>query len=168
MNRDRAFWRAMTPDDIADVVAIAAVVHQKFYEEPAVFLERLQLFPCGAWCLERERSVIGYALSHPWCEGELPSLNSLLGKVPEVATTYYIHDLALLPAARGTRAAGELVSSLTSLARSRDCLSMTLIAVNGSRSFWEKQGFCVADHPEMSAKLYSYEESAVMMVKTLA
>ena len=167
MDRSRAIWRAMTPDDISSVVAVATVAHPRFYEEPAVFLERLRLFPRGAWLLEREERAMGYALSHPWGDEELPSLNSLLGSLPEKVTTYYIHDLALLPAARRTPAAAELVGSLTTLAHSLGYPSMTLVAVNGSSHFWEKHGFCIVKRPGVAAKLSSYEASAVMMEKAL-
>ena len=117
--------------------------------------------------LQRHGRVLGYALSHPWRFGELPRLNSLLGGIPQDASTYYIHDLALLPEARGARAAGELVGSFGALARSLCFRSMSLVAVNGSRCFWERMGFEVVESPELSAKLGSYEESAVLMVKSL-
>ena len=45
---------------------------------------------------------------------------------------------------------------------------MSLVAVNGSRGFWEKHGFAVKDEPSLAAKLASYEPTAVLMVKPLA
>ena len=161
-------WRAMTLSDMARVVRIAAVVHPGFHEDRAVFVERQQLFPCGAKLLETDGRAVGYALSHPWNESELPALNTLLGRLPDVSTTFYLHDVALLPAARGCAAAGALVGSLASLARALAYPSMTLVAVNGSRRFWEKHGFHIIERPGMSAKLASYEETAVMMQKNLA
>ena len=44
-------WRAMTPADLADVMTIAAKVHQAYPEEEAVFAERLLLSPSGCLCL---------------------------------------------------------------------------------------------------------------------
>ena len=167
MDRSRAIWRAMTPDDISEVVVVAAAAHPRFYEKPAVFLERLHLFPRGAWLLERDERAMGYALSHPWGDEELPSLNSLLGSLPEKATTYYVHDLALLPAVRRTPAAAELLGLLTTLAYSLGYPSMTLVAVNGSSRFWEKHGFGIVKRPDVAAKLSTYDASAVMMEKTL-
>ena len=160
-------WRLMTPADIPQVAAIAAVVHPAFFEETAVFAERQRLFPQGTLLLERAGRASGYVLSHPWRRGELPALNSLLGRIPEDASTYYIHDLALLPEARGARAAGALVDSLTALARSLGFSALSLVAVNDSRGFWERQGFRVVERPELAAKLASYEAAAVLMEKAL-
>ena len=160
-------WRLMTPADISEVAAIAAVVHPAFFEETAVFAERQRLFPQGTLLLERAGRASGYVLSHPWRRGELPPLNSLLGRIPEDASNYYIHDLALLPEARGSRAAGALVDSLTALARKLGFPALSLAAVNGSRGFWERQGFRVVERPHLAAKLASYEAAAVLMEKTL-
>ncbi len=167
MDSPAARWRAMRPEDVPNVAAIAATIHPRFFEDAEVFAERQRLFPAGAMLLERHGLAAGYALSHPWRLGELPRLNSLLGAIPQDASTYYIHDLALLPEARGERAAGELVGSIEALARSLSFRSMSLVAVNGSRRFWERQGFEVVESSELSAKLGSYEESAVLMVKSL-
>lgn len=167
MEQPEVSWRAMTPKDIDEVVALAEVVHPGFFEERAVFAERLQLFPIGARILEREGLAIGYALSHPWERGKVPCLNSLLGGIPGNAETYYIHDLALLPIARGKRAAGRLVRALAFLAKELGFPSMSLVAVNGSRVFWEKQGFHVVDLPALSEKLASYEATAVLMERQL-
>jgi len=167
MEQSVASWRAMTPDDIDEVVVAAEIVHPGFFEERSVFAERLQLFPEGARILEGEGRVIGYALSHPWRRGEVPCLNSLLGGIPGGAETYYIHDLALLPIARGKHAAGRLIGALIFLAKEFGFPSMSLVAVNGSRFFWEKQGFCVVDLPVLSKKLASYEATAVLMEKHL-
>ena len=167
-NQPAALWRAMMAEDLFGVVAVAAAVHPKFYEEAEVLAERQRLFPQGARLLEQQGRVIGYALSHPWRRGELPRLNSLLGAMPTDASTYYIHDLALLPEARGASAAGEVLVSLETLARSLSFSSMSLVAVNGSRRFWEKQGFRIVESPELSAKLASYEEAAALMIKPLA
>ena len=38
--------------------------------------------------------------------------------------------------------------------------TMNLVAVNGSRPFWEKQGFVVEDRPDLAEKLAGYEAEA--------
>ena len=167
MERLAGCWRLMTPADIPEVVAIAAVVHPAFFEETAVFAERQRLFSQGTLLLEHAGRAIGYALSHPWRRGELPALNSPLGRIPEDASIYYIHDLALLPEARGARAAGALVDSLTVLARRLGFSTLSLVAVNDSRGFWERQRFRIVERPQLAAKLASYEAAAVLMEKAL-
>ena len=46
--------------------------------------------------------------------------------------------------------------------------TMSLVAVNGSVPFWEKQGFGVEERPDLKEKLAAYEETARYMVKVLA
>ena len=77
------------------------------------------------------------------------------------------YDLALLPTARGTGAAGMIVAQLTELAREKGFATMSLVAVNGSLGFWRKQGFMPIDAPELAEKLASYEDAARFMVKSL-
>ena len=59
---------------------------------------------------DRQGLLHGYLVSHPWPAGAVPALNSLLGEIPPGTANWYIHDLALLPAGRGTGAAGRIVA----------------------------------------------------------
>lgn len=163
-----ATWRPLLPEDLAAVEAIAGVVHPDFFEAPAIFAERQRLYPAGTHLLEIDGTPAGYVLSHPFRLNTLPALNALLGAVPEGADTYYLHDLALLPMARGTGAAGAIVGQLAGHARATGFASMSLVAVNGSRGFWERQGFAVADAPMLAGKLASYEDAARYMIRRLA
>ena len=111
------------------------------------------------------RTRFGTARSTLAPPGTLPALNMLLGAIPEAADTYYLHDLALLPAARGTGAAAMIVGDILRHARARGFAHASLVAVNGSLPFWYKHGFRVVDAPGLSGKLESYEAAARLMVK---
>lgn len=161
-------WRAMTGYDVDAVVSIAGRVHPGFFETAEVLGEKYALYRNGCYLLEISEKPAGYMLSHPWTRGALPALNTLLGAIPEAADTYYIHDLALLPLARGVGAAGKIVAALTKHALTMDLPTMSLVAVNGSLPFWKKQGFVVEDRPELAEKLAGYEAEARYMVKVLA
>lgn len=160
-------WRAMTAYDLKAVEEIAAAVHPDFFESPDVLAERQQLYRNGCYLLEIGVKPAGYVLSHPWREGEPPALNAPLGDIPANATTYYVHDLALLPVARRIGAASHIVSALTKHAEVEGFATMSLVAVNGSRGFWERHGFAPADAPGLSNRLASYAAEAVLMVKPL-
>lgn len=160
-------WRALTTFDLPVVEAIAEKVHPGFPEDLAVFAERQQLYPDGTRLLELDGVPSGYILSHPWRFKSLPALNALLGAIPPDADTYYLHDLALLPAARGTGAAAMIIGEIQRHARSRDFANMSLVAVNGSIPFWTKHGFRPFPAPELTEKLLSYENAARFMVKRL-
>lgn len=161
-------WRAMTGYDMDAVNAIAGRVHPGFFEAPEVLAEKFQLYRNGCYLFEVQERPAGYMLSHPWKLGSLPALNALLGQLPDDLDTYYIHDLALLPLARGVGAAGKIVSALTKHAAAMGYPTMSLVAVNGSVSFWEKQGFQVEDRPELAEKLSAYEAHAEFMVQRIA
>lgn len=160
-------WRALTTLDLPAVETIAAAVHPAFPEDVAVFAERQRLYPDGTRLLELGGVPSGYILSHPWRFKTLPELNSLLGAIPGDADTYYLHDLALLPAARGTGAAAMIVGDILRHARAGGFPSISLVAVNGSLPFWYKHGFRAVAAPELAGKLGSYEEAARFMVKPL-
>ena len=112
--------------------------------------------------------LIGYALTHPWRMAEPPPLNARLGAIPQDASTYYVHDVALLPEARGRGHAAHAIDRLTAHAREAGFGKLSLVAVNRSQSFWEKAGFRVIAVPGLEAKLASYGPDAVLMMRDLA
>lgn len=167
----QARWERMTAADIDAVLAVADVVHPAFPEDRAVLAERFALHPEGCFVLRsgdgpNESAVIGYTLTHPWAADTVPPLNTLLGRLPE-AQVYYIHDLALLPAARGLRAGSAAVRLYETRARALGLSHMALVAVNNSGGFWRAQGFEQAHSPEWAEKLASYGTDAAYMVKAI-
>lgn len=158
-------WRTMSALDLGAVEAIAEVVHENFYEAPAVLAEKRSLYPNGAHILEIGERPVGYVLSHPWKRDAIPALNTLLGAIPPDADTFYIHDLALLPVARRIGAAQFIVGALAKHAQARGFATMSLVAVNGSEGFWARQGFVARNLPELTGKLLSYEAGARYMVR---
>jgi ribosomal protein S18 acetylase RimI-like enzyme len=167
MNAKPALWRPMTITDLPQVGALAAVIHPDFPEDRAVFAERLRLYPAGCHVLAQGEELAAYVVSHPWIDRRPPALNDLLGALPARPSTYYIHDLALAPTARGSGAGGKIVAQLVTLARSEALRTMSLVAVNGSERFWQRQGFASVAMPELEAKLRSYSDDARFMVRAL-
>ncbi|CAN7462638.1 GNAT family N-acetyltransferase [Devosia sp. LjRoot3] len=160
-------WRAMSGYDLNAVSTIAEKVHPGFFESDAVLAEKHSLYRNGCYILEVAEKPAGYVLSHPWMRGSLPALNALIGALPDQPDTFYIHDLALLPVTRGVGAAGQIVAALTKHAQAMGFPTMSLVAVNGSVPFWERQGFVTEDRPELAEKLAAYEDAARYMVKAL-
>lgn len=154
----------MTPRDLSAATGIANRVHVDFPEDAAVFAERLKLYPPGCWVLGQDDDIVGYLVSHPWQFGEPPALNSQLGELPADASTYYIHDLTLLPAARGSGAAASIVKQILTHAKQLGFANASLVAVSGSAPFWQSHGFRVVDDAGMRRKLESYGGDAHFMV----
>jgi ribosomal protein S18 acetylase RimI-like enzyme len=97
----------------------------------------------------------------------VPALDSLLGALPGDADAYYIHDLALLPGARGGGAASACVDRLAAHARASGFVRMALVAVGNSAGFWRRQGFREAHDEALARKLASYDDAARYMVREL-
>lgn len=134
-------WRPMRAADLDAVVAISDAVHGVFTEPRAAYAERLDLYPAGCRVFERDGVVAGVLVSHPWYRDAVPKLGALLGALPVPAETYYLHDIALLPAARGTGAGAEATAFVRGQARLAGCAEIRLVAVNGADSYWRAQGF---------------------------
>lgn len=163
-----ASWHPTTAADLPAVMRIAAEVHPAYPEDEAVVAERLRLAPEGCHVLVGQGgSLHGYLVSHPWPAGQIPALNSLLGAVPKDGTNWYLHDLALLPAARGTGAARAIVAEMMERAIREGCRSLTLVAVNGSAGFWRRHGFAVITEPALAEKLATYDDAACYMRRDL-
>jgi GNAT superfamily N-acetyltransferase len=165
MTQSRPYWRPMSPADLPAALAVADIVHPRYPEDPVIFAERLALYPAGCLVLMQDEDRIGYIVSHPWRYGEPPALNSRLGALPLPPTTYYIHDIALLPQARGTGAARVVIAQLVDRAGALGLPNLSLIAVNDSVAFWQRHGFAVTPDPALDGKLRSYDESARFMAR---
>lgn len=160
-------WRPMTVADTASVSAIADRVHANYPEDDAVFLERLRLYPDGCAMLEQAGRTAAYAITHPWRYGEPPALNVMLEAIPAPPTTYYIHDIALLPETRGSGAGSAIVEAVIAHAAATGVPNVSLVAVNNSVPFWSRFGFEVVNEPKLAQKLLTYDAAARFMVRKL-
>jgi len=156
----------MMVSDLAAVERIAGIVHPLYPESEEVPAERLALFPAGcmiAWSARDE--VLGYAVTHPGRLGRPPALDSRLGELPADADCLYLHDVALLPEARGLGFGESLVDLLRALTARFGFKVMALTAVNHSTSYWRSRGFSdYSGDGVLAAKLASYGGDAVYMI----
>lgn len=134
-------WRAMTAADLPAVTAIADIVHGHYTEPVEVYAERLALCPQGCFVAEADGAIAGLLVTHPWHRNAPPRLRAMLGAIPPDPDGWYLHDIALLPAMRGS-GAGRVATELTiDLARRAGIGTVTLVAVSGADSYWATQGF---------------------------
>ncbi len=163
-------WRLMTPDDIATVHAIATVTYPSLPEPASCMAERQRLCPAGCLVLDQApahlgHAPLGYAIAHPWRLGDPPPLAAMLGSLPARPDTFHIHDVALLPSARGRGLARHALDALIGAARSLGLPALSLVAVAGSAAFWATCGFESADHLCPPARLESYGADARYMIR---
>lgn len=163
-------WRPMTGADLPTVVAIAAAVHPGFPERPEVLAEKRALCPAGALVAEGDGQAVGYALAHPWTAATPPPLDTFLERLPERPDCLYLHDVALLPAARGRGLARAVVGHWVTVATRAGLPRLTLIAVNGSAPAWRALGFTASTEggAARAAKLASYGPEAVYMERAVS
>lgn len=167
-------WRAMKADDLSHVMEIAAPVHAGYYEAREVFAERLALFPQGCRIAAHmtpagTEEVIGYAFMHPTRHGQPPALNRLLLELEERADCLHLHDVALLPQARGSGLGRALVEEICQLGRAIGLQRATLVAVHDSGDYWRNAGFESDDQAHLQAAdaISSYGVGARYMSRTL-
>lgn len=134
-------WRPMRAADLSAVSAMSDAVHGAFTEAQPVYAERLALWPQGCRILETGAGVAGYLIAHPWRLGAPPALGAMLGTLPVAADVYYLHDIALLPAARGTGAGAAALGLVLESAVAARLPLVELVAVNGADTYWRAQGF---------------------------
>lgn len=159
-------WRPMTLEDLEGVLALADVAFPDHFEEPVRFEERLRLSPSTCFTLIASHGDIeGYLIAYPWTHGSAPPLNGPIGEIPENADVLYIHDLALLPVARGKGVTRAILDHLVEAVPLAGWRGLALVAVNQSVPFWERNGFEVIEVPSMGAKLASYGDDARYMVR---
>lgn len=163
----RSSWRSMREADLAVVKPLADRIHPDHPEDMPVFAERLRLYPAGCLVLLEHDRIAGYALSHPWRLGEPPPLNTPLHRIPADASTFYIHDVALLPEGRGKGHARAVVEHLAEHAGAAGFDNLSLVAVNGSRDFWQGCGFHAAMTAALRDKLATYGGDALLMRREL-
>jgi ribosomal protein S18 acetylase RimI-like enzyme len=157
----------MTPADLPVVKSLGDIIHPSYPEDAAVFANRLALHAAGCFVLDDNDTICGYVLSHPWHDRRPPALNEVLLAGAAPATTFYIHDLALAPAARRSGAATAVVAMLAAHATRLRLPNMTLVAVNNSVHFWQRQGFTIVADPQLERKLRSYGDQAAFMSRAV-
>ena len=167
MTDDVAIWRLATAADLDAVERIGNAVHVSLQERPEVFANKLALFPLGCFVLARNGTLAGYGIAHPWALGSVPALDTLMAALPLAPSCLYIHDVVVLPAARGQGAAGLLVDVFEAVARRHALASLALVSVYGTYVYWERFGFQATGDPGLADKLKSYGETARYMRKNL-
>lgn len=160
-------WRKMEQADLPAVSALSDLVHGRYSERPEIYAERLSCYPDGCFVHAGRGEMDGYLISHPWRRFDPAPLDRELGGLPDDADSWYLHDLALLPKARGTGAGAAAVDLVVGQARARGFAEISLVAVNGADSFWASRDFRRIETAALAEKLASYGPEACYMVRAL-
>lgn len=163
--------RPSTLADLTNIIDIQSYCYKEVTPENSdVLAEKLVLYPQGCFVAEEDSSTIAYMFSHPWKLASPVKINSFLGKIPNEANCYYIHDIAIHPSYRGYGIAKKLFNRALENALEESQQYIALVAVQNSESFWNKLGFrnCTSLNIEIGDVndiLGEYQEGAVFMLK---
>jgi|GEM_PF-1351155 len=130
--------RALSHSDLADVARIQRECYgHGFIESVDSFAAKLAANAEFSFLATRQNVAVGYVVAFPWAFGEIPALNGLEYSIPPNADSLYIHDIAVVPTARGTGTARLLLDTVLSTARSKGYRRAFLVAVQGGRRVLE-------------------------------
>jgi hypothetical protein len=159
-----ATWESLHAADLPAVDAIANLIHPTLPERIEVLAEKLSLFSRGGWKLVLGHKILGYAIAHPWKIYSVPSLDTFLKNLPNNADCLYLHDIAILPEARGHQAAARCISNLNIVARTLYLPQMACVSVYGSFVLWQRYGFHIVPCPALEQKQHAYGSEAKYML----
>lgn len=160
----------MAEADLDAVLRIQAESYTEIVPESAQsLLAKLRAAPASCFVAQSDAGVVGYLIAVPVAFPTLPALDAPECMLPARPDALYLHDLALSPAARGTRTGGLLVERVLEHARGKQWPLACLVAIQQSAAYWEGWGFrpVPAPGPEVARKLASYGGGAQLMVRGL-
>lgn len=161
-------WRTATEADVSEIFRISKIIHADIPERIETYREKITLSPKSCFAAVDGKAIRGYAIALPWMANEIPELDTLLGALPPHASALCIHDVALLPSARGQGLVEELMKLLDEAARRLGLHEIALAAVYGSEVSWYQYGFRRAEMSEkLKAQVATYG-SAVFMKRPVA
>lgn len=160
--------RRATSADVGKIASIAASIHTSLPERPEVLEEKMALFGAGCLVFADDSDVVGYGLSHPWVLDDAPALDSFIQRLPHRPNCLFIHDVAILPGARGAGLTGAYVSKVVGMAVGIGLDVLALVSVYGTGRVWERHGFKIRAVSSLAPKLAGYGSDAVYMTKVIA
>jgi len=163
------FVRAMHADDLDAVLAIQLACYGAgFVEDGALIARRLAAAPETGWVAGQDGEVRAYLAAYPSIAGKLTALHGEF-EVASKADALYLHDLAVHPAASGLGLGPRLVRHAWEHAAEAGWRQSTLVSVQASMGFWERQGYVATqpDGPAQQARLATYPGDAVYMVRRI-
>jgi GNAT superfamily N-acetyltransferase len=155
-------WRPLRAADMGRVQAISELIHPALPERLEVLDEKRRLSP-GTCLGYGGEEIRGYGIAHPWLFGRIPALDGFLEGLPPEPDCLFVHDVALLPHARGRGAAARYIRLLSGLAHTAGLQGLACVAVYGAERLWSQLGFEVVADRDIEAKLRPYGGALYMI-----
>ena len=161
--------RPLAQSDLPALLAVQLACYgEGFIESGEVFARRLGSPANCSLVLEQAGVVCAYLAAYRSARGKVTALHGDFDAVAQ-PDTLYLHDMAVLPAHAGQGLARALLEPLWRQARSGGLGHTALVSVQGSRAYWERQGYSVQplDDATQQARLADYGPGAVYMARSL-
>lgn len=158
-------WQLISESDFPRVNQIGDFAHPFLFERPEVLAEKMRFLPAACQKLVKNEEIVGYGIAHPWVSFHIPPLNSFLGTLPGKPDCLYIHDVVVLPQARGQHAAGEYIAQMLSVARNAGLPVLALVSVYGTSPMWQRYGFREITDRGLDEKIATYGSTARYMIR---
>lgn len=138
-------------------------------ESEAILRARFKVAPDSAWVAVDQQGVCAYLIAYRSQLGKITPLDTVF-KVPTQPNCLYLHDLAVGCRAVRQGLGERLVNSAMTLAHEEGLAFSALVSVQGSRGFWERMGYTVAEElsDEAQRDLATYGQAALYMTQNLS
>lgn len=164
--------RPLDAHDVDSLLHVQTICYgDDFLESRDVFTQRLT---CTHHCSigvthAAERTLKAYLAAYWSNPGKITPLDGVFTPPDVGEQVLYLHDMSVLPELAGQGVARYLVQHLMQQARQRGLRQAALVSVQGSQSYWERQGFSVypVHDTRQSGHLETYGDGALYMTAAL-
>lgn len=164
--------RPLNAQDVDSLLHVQTICYgDAFLESRAVFAQRLACpHHCSIGVVRAGEKALKAYLAAYWSNpGKITPLDGFFTPPQAGEQVLYLHDMSVLPELAGQGVARHLVQHLMAQARQRGLQQAALVSVQGSQSYWERQGFsvCPVLDAQQSMHLQTYGEGALYMAAAL-
>lgn len=142
------------------------VMRSKASHSPATSIVAIDVVKGGATdtVTSGTESVVAYCLAHPYPRNRVAVLGTVCSESTIDTDNLYLHDLAVQRSSAGCGIAQRLLSHVMTVAKSRGCRTMSLVAVQDAAGFWMKMGFAPSNEVCIDE---SYAATATFMTRKI-
>jgi len=161
--------RAMTPADVPAVMQIQARCYgPPMQESEATIRARLAASPDLSWVANADGGTGAYLVAYRSRLGKLGALGAPFD-IDVDPDSLYLHDLAVDPGCKGLGLGPALVRMALRKADDESLPYSSLVSVQSSKEFWERQGYAVWTglDAHQASHLETYSGQAWYMVNRL-
>jgi predicted N-acetyltransferase YhbS len=162
-------FRTMTPADVPAVMQIQARCYGvSMQESEAAIRDRLEASPDLSWVADTDGRIGAYLVAYRSRLGKLGALGAPFD-IPADPDSLYLHDLAVDPGCKGQGLGPALVRMALRKADDESLPYSSLVSVQASKEFWERQGYAVWTDLDVRQALHldTYTGPAWYMVNRL-